>query len=283
MILSPRPTRAMFSLGWRFTLVITCLAAAAAELSAQKHVPDDSIGAMIGVDSRLLWRDLSLADAPGLRSGIALPVSVPSFPLQLELDGWTALARRSSRAFSDQYSASAHYQWIFTDRPHPKSLVFGYTEYWNPIIRPSNSLSRAHTRELSASGLFDIGIPQQGIRTIHFQLDAARDLARENATWVRGAANASIGTSIQGRHTDYSLAAILTTAVSASDLRGPRLSAPRPDFGFHSADVKLDLELRSRRDAFDATTTLQLATAMRAKRLGANVGWIGLRQSFLIL
>jgi hypothetical protein len=284
MILSLRPTRsAMLSTGARFALVMTCLAAAAAELPAQKHVPDDSIGAMTGVDTRLLWRDISLADALGLQSGIAFPVSVPSFPLQLELDGWTTLARRSTRAFADQYSASAHYQWILADRPHPKSLVFGYTEYWNPIIRPSNSLSRAHTRELTASGLFDIGIPPQGIRTIRFQLDAARDLARENATWVRGAANASIGTSIQGKRTDYSVAAILTTAVSASDLRGPRLSAPRPSFGFHSADVELDLELRSRRDAFDATTTLELGTAMRAKRLGPNVGYVGLRQSFLIL
>src|SRR6478672_13098279 len=85
--------------GARLALVIICLVAGAAELAAQKHVPDDSIGAMIGVDSRLLWRDISLADALGLRSGIAFPVSVPSFPLQLELDGWTTLARRSTRGF----------------------------------------------------------------------------------------------------------------------------------------------------------------------------------------
>jgi hypothetical protein len=264
-------------------LVIAATFLAAVELPAQKHVPDDSIGAMVGVDSRLLWRDLTLADALGLQSGISFPVAVPRFPLQLELDGWTTLAKRSSRGFSDQYSASAHYQWILVDRPHPKSLVFGYTEYWNPIIRPTNSESRAHTRELSASGLFDIGIPQQGIRTIHFQLDAARDLARENATWVRGAANASIGTTIQGKRSDYSLAAILGAAVSASDLRGPRLSGPRPAFGFHSADVELDLQLRARRPGFDATTTLQFVTAMRASRLGANIGWVGLRQSLLIL
>jgi hypothetical protein len=269
------------SAGARLVLVATCVAAI--ELPAQKHVPDDSIGAMVGVDSRLLWRDLTLADALGLQGGISFPVPAPRFPLQLELDGWTTLAKRSSRGFSDQYSASARYQWVFVDRPHPKSLVFGYTEYWNPIVRPSNSQSRAHTRELSASGLFDIGIPQQGIRTVHLQLDVARDLARENATWVRGAANASIGTTIQGTRSDYSLAAILGAAVSASDLRGPRLSGPRPDFGFHSADVELDLELRSRRPAFDATTTFQFVTAMRARRIGANIGWVGLRQSFLIL
>jgi hypothetical protein len=264
-------------------LVIAATFLAAVELPAQKHVPDDSIGAMVGVDSRLLWRDLTLADALGLQSGISFPVRIPQFPLQVELDGWTTLAKRSRRGFSDQYSASAHYQWILVDRPHPKSLVFGYTEYWNPSIRPANSQSRAHTRELSASGLFDIGIPQQGIRTVHLQLDVARDLARENATWVRGAANASIGTTIQGKRSDYSLAAILGAAVSASDLRGPRLSGPRPNFGFHSADVELDLQLRARRPAFDATTTLQLVTAMRARRLGANMGWVGLRQSFLIL
>ena len=270
-----------FSAGVRVAFVATCLAAV--ELPAQKHVPDDSIGVMVGLDSRLLWRDLTLADALGIQSRVSFPVSIPQFPLQVELDGWTTLAKRSSRGFSDQYSASAHYQWILVDRPHPKSLVFGYTEYWNPTIGPSNSQSRAHTRELSASGLFDIGIPQQGIRTVHFQLDAARDLARENATWVRGAANASIGTTIQGKRSDYSLAAILGAAVSASDLRGPRLSGPRPDFGFHSADVELDLQLRARRPAFDATTMLQFVTAMRASRLGANIGWVGVRQSFLIL
>ena len=271
------------SLGARLAVVLTCLAAA--ELPAQKRVqvPDDSIGAMVAVNSRLLWRDIALADALGLQSGIAFPVPIPRFPLQLELEGWTTLAKRSTRGFSDQYSAAAHYQWILTDRPHPRSLVFGYAEYWNPITRPVSQPSRANTRELTVSGLFDIGIPQQGIRTVHFQLDAARDLARENATWVRGAANASIGTTIQGTHTDYSVAAILGAALSASDLRGPRLSAPRPAFGFHSADAELDLQLRTRMPALDATTTLQFATAMRAKRLGANLGWVGLRQSFLFL
>jgi hypothetical protein len=271
----------IFSAGVRLAVVATCFAAF--ELPAQTHVPDDSIGAMVGVDSRLLWRNLTLADALGLQSGISLPVPFPRFPVQLELDGWTTLAKRSSKGFSDQYSASAHYQWILVDRPHPESLVFGYTEYWNPIIRPSSSQSRAHTRELSASGLFDIGIPQQGIRTVHLRLDVARDLARENATWVRGSANASIGTTLQGKRSDYSLAAILGVAVNASDLRGPRLSGPRPNFGFHSADVELDLQLRTRRPAFDATTTMLFVTAMRASRLGADVGWIGLRQSFLIL
>jgi len=269
------------SFGARLVLVLTCLAAG--ELPAQKHVPDDSIGAMIGVDSRLLWRDITLADAPGLQSGIAFPVRFPRFPLQFELHGRTALAKRSSAGFSDQYSANVHYQWILAERPHPKSLVFGYAEYWNPIIRPSNPQSRANTRELTLSGLFDIGIPQQGIRTVHLQLDAARDLARENATWIRGAANASIGTAIQGTRTDYSLAAILGAALSASDLRGPRLPGPRPAFGFHSADVELDFQVRARMSKFAATTTLQLGTALRAKRLGANIGWVGLRQSFLLL
>jgi hypothetical protein len=33
----------------------------------------------------------------------------------------------------------------------------------------------------------------------------------------------------------------------------------------------------------DATTDLLFATAVRAKRLGANIGWIALRQSLLLL
>ncbi len=270
------------SFGARLTLALTCLAAG--PLSAQKRVlvPDDSVGAMVGVTSRLLWRDITLADALGLQGGIAFPVRLPRLPLQLQLDGWTALAKRSSRGFSDQYSASVHYQWILADRPHPKSLVFGYAEYWNPVIRPPNPRTRSNTRELTVSGLVDIGIPQQGIRTVHFQLDAARDLARENATWVRGRANASIGTTLQGTHSDYSLSAILGAAVSGSDFRGPRMLGQRPAFGFHSADVELDFQIRARKAAFDATTTLQLAAAFRAKRLGADVGWVGLRESLLL-
>ena len=265
-----------------WAVALTCLAAG--QLSAQKRVrvPDDSVGAMVGLDSRLLWRDITLADAFGLQSGVAFPVRFPGLPLQLELDGWTALAKRSSRGFSDQYSANVHYQWILADRPHPKSVVFGYAEYWNPVIRPRNSQSRAHTRELSVSGLFDIGIPQKGIRTVHFQLDAARDLARERATWMRGGANASIGTTFQGAHSDYSLAAILGAAVSASDFRGPRMLGPRPAFGFHSVDVELGFQIRARKSSFDATTTLQLAAAFRADRLGADVGWVGLRESLLL-
>lgn len=269
--------------GARLALAVVCLATT--QLQAQKRVkvPDDSIGAMIGIDSRLVWRDITLADALGLQSGISLPARIPRLPLQLEVDGWTTLTKRSTRGFSDQYSVSARYQWILVDRPHPKSLVFGYTEYWNPIRRPVGQPSRANTRELSASGLFDIGMEQLGIRTVHFQLDAARDLARENAIWLRGAANASFGATIQGARTDYSLAAILGVALSASDLRGPLLSGPRPAFGFHSAGAELGLQFRTRLSALDATSALLFGTAVRAKRLGANIGWVGLRQSFLFL
>jgi hypothetical protein len=171
---------------------------------------------------------------------------------------------------------------MLVDRPHPKSVVFGYTEYWNPIRRPGQ-LSHANTRELGASGLFDIGIEHLGIRTVHFQLDAARDLARENATWLHGAANASIGTSIQGARNDYSAAAILGLGLSASDLRGPPLVGPRPAFGFHSAEVELTLQFRRRMPTVDATTELLFGAAARAKRLGANIGWVGFRQSLLLL
>ena len=270
------------ALAARLGVALTFLAAG--QLSAQKRVlvPDDSIGVTVGVSSRLLWRDITLADAIGLQTGVAFPLRVRRLPLQIELDGWTALTKRSSRGFSDQYSASVHYQKVLANRPHPKSLVFGYTEYSNPIVRPRNPQNEPDTRELTISGLFDVGVPHQGIRAIHFQLDAARDVARENATWLRGGANASIGTTLQGTHTDYSIAAILAAAVSASDFRGPRILGPRPGFGFHSADVELDLQIRARRSAFSATTTLQLASAFRANRLGANLGWIGLRESLLL-
>jgi hypothetical protein len=270
--------------GARWIAVIALLCATQ-QLAAQTRVPDDSIAAMVGVESRLLWRDISLADAPGLESGIAFPIRAPRIPLQLELHGWTALARRPIAGFGDQYALSVHYQRILTDRPHPKSLVFGYVEYWNPNADDLAPPRPTRTRELTLSGLFDIGIPQQGIRTVHLQLDAARDLARENATWIRGAANASIGITIPSDNTDYSLAAILLVAASASDLRGPRLPGPRPGFGFHSADLELDLQLRARLPmaSLGATTDLRFGTSVRANRLGPNVGWVGLRQTLLLL
>jgi hypothetical protein len=246
-------------------------------------VPDDSIGAMVGIESRLLWRDITLADAPGLRSGVSFPVRLDRAPLQIEVDGWTALARRSTIVFTDQYAATARYQWVLANRPHPRSVVFGYTEYWNPTTRPVFPSISPNTRELSASGLFDIGIEQLGIRTVHFQLDAARDVYRENATWLRGSANASLGTAIQGPRSDYSLAAILELSLSASDLRGPLSPGPRPAFGFHSADAQLDLQFRKRMPSVDATTDLLFGVANRAKRVGANIGWIGIRESLLLL
>jgi hypothetical protein len=266
-------------------LAVVCFLCATHKLAAQTRVPDDSIAAMVAVESRLLWRDISLADAPGLLSGIAVPLRVLRVPLQFELDGWTALANRPTAGFGDQYALTVHYQRILADRPHPKSLVFGYAEYWNPNADNLAPPRPGRTRELTLSGLFDIGIPQQGIRTVHLQLDAARDLARENATWIRGAANASIGITIPCDDGDYSLAAILLVAASASDLRGPRLSGPRPDFGFHSADFELDLQVRARLPMVpvDATTDFQLGTSVRASRLGPNVGWVGLRVTFLLL
>jgi len=266
-------------------LGVVVVLGATREVSAQARVPDDSIAAMAAVESRLLWRDISLADAPGLLTGIAFPLRSLGVPLQFELDGWTALSKRPSAGFGDQYALTVHYQRILADRPHPKSLVFGYVEYWNPNADGLVPSRPTRTRELTLSGLFDIGIPQQGIRTIHFRLDAARDLARENATWIRGAANASIGITIPCEDTDYSLAAILLVAASASDLRGPRFSGARPGFGFHSADMELDLQIRARLPMIplNSTTDFQFGTAVRADRLGANVGWVGLRQTFMLL
>lgn len=255
------------------------------QLAAQVRVPDDSIAAMVAVESRLLWRDFSLADAPGLESGIASPLRVLRVPLQFELHGWTALARRPTAGFGDQYALSVHYQRILADRPHPKSLVFGYVEYWNPNVDALAPPRPDRTRELTLSGLFDIGIPRQGIRTVHLQLDAARDLARENATWIRASADASIGITIPCDNADFSVAAILLIAASASDLRGPRFSGDRPTFGFHSADAELDLAIRARLPGVPvgATTTFQFGTSVRADRLGPDIGWVGLRQSFLLV
>lgn len=266
------------------SLTASCALFAAHQLSAQKYVPDDSAGVMLAVQSRMLWRDISLADAPGLFSGIAIPVRPLPIPLQLELRGWTALADRPSAGLGDQYSAALHYQWILADRPHPKSFVLGYTEYWNPNLRNLTPPRSRNTREVSVSGLFDIGVPQQGIRTVHLRLDAARNLARENATWLQGAASASIGTTVQCTDTFYSLSAILITALSASDIRGPRLQGPRPSFGFHSADVELDFQIRAQLPVvpLNATTKFQFGTSIRAERLGADVGWVGLQLSFLL-
>jgi hypothetical protein len=264
---------------------LLALLCAASALGAQIHVPDDSAAAFLAVESRLLWRDISLADAPGLVSGLAYPLRLPHIPLQLEINGWTALAGRRAGEFTDQYALTVHYQRILADRPHPKSLVFGYSEYWNPnadLIAPA---TRTRRREVTGTALADVGIPSQGVRTVSLRLDVARDLSRENATWIGAGASASLGTTIQRNETDYTLSAIPRIAVSMSDLRGPRLAGARPAFGFHSADAELDFEIRARLSMvpLNSSTTFQFGTSVRAERLGANVGWVGLRQSFLLL
>jgi hypothetical protein len=267
------------------TVGLLALLCAAYSLGAQIRVPDDSTAAFLAVESRLLWRDISLADAPGLVSGLAYPLRLPHIPLQLEIDGWTALARRRVGEFADQYAFTVHYQRILADRPHPKSLVFGYSEYWNPKANLIEPAMRIRTREVTASALADVGIPSQGVRTVSLRLDAARDLSRENATWIGAAASASLGTTIQRGETDYTLSAIPRIAFSMSDLRGPRVAGARPPFGFHSADAELDFEIRARLPMvpLNSSTTFQFGTSVRAERLDANVGWVGLRQSFLLL
>ena len=258
--------------------------AANQQASAQRQVRDDSLGVMVSFQSRLLWRDITLADAPGLHSGIAIPLS-KLLPLQLELRGWTALDNRQFARSGDQYSAALHYQQVLEDRPHPKSLVIGFTEYWNPNVpNPVLPLTR-RTRETSIAGLFDIGIAEQGIRTIHLRFDVVNDVAREKATWLQSAASASIGTAIQRGDSFYSLSAILRAALSASNFQGPRMPDLRPDFGFHSADFGIDLQLRSQLPfgSMDATSTLQFGTSIRADRLGPDVVWVGLQLALLFL
>jgi hypothetical protein len=271
----------------RLTPHLTALALllATSEASAQGQVRDDSLGVMVSFQSRLLWRDITLADAPGLHSGIAIPLSKLSLPLQLELRGWTALDNTAAARFGDQYSAALHYQLVLADRPHPRSIVIGFTEYWSPNIRNPTPPMRRNTRETSLTGLFDVGIAEQGIRTIHLRFDVVNDLAREQATWIQSAASASFGTAIQKGDTFYSLSAILRAALSASDFQGPRMPTLRPDFGFHSADFGIDLELRSQLPfgSMDATSTLQFGTSLRADRLGSDVGWVGLQLALLFL
>jgi hypothetical protein len=258
---------------------------ASQQAPAQSQVRDDSLGVMVNFQSRLLWRDITLADAPGLHSGLAIPLSKLRVPLQLELRGWTALDRTPVARVGDQYSAALHYQLMLEDRPHPKSFVLGYTEYWNPNIRNPIPPLRRNTRETSLSGLFDVGIAEQGIRTIHLRFDVVNDLAREKSTWIQSAASASVGTAIQRGDSFYSLSAILRAALSASDFQGPRMPDPRPDFGFHSADFGIDLQFRSQLPFgdIDATSTLQFGTSIRADRLGPDVGWVGLQLALLFL
>jgi len=148
----------------------------AVALPAQKHVPTIPLARWSASTPGCSARS-PLADALGLQSGISFPVAF-ELPIQIELDGLDTTRKRSSKGFSDQYSATRDYQWILVDRPHPKVAGPRIHGLLNPIIRPSNSESRAHTRELSASGLFDIENPAARIRTIHLQFDAARDLAQ---------------------------------------------------------------------------------------------------------
>ena len=258
---------------------------ASQQAPAQSQVRDDSLGVMVNFQSRLLWRDITLADAPGLHSGIAIPLSKLRLPLQLELRGWTAFDNTPFARAGDQYSAALHYQQVLEDRPHPKSIVIGYTEYWSPNIRNPTPPVRRNTRETSVTGLFDYGIAEQGIRTLHLRFDVVNDLAREKSTWIQSAASASLGTAIQRGDSFYSLSAILRAALSASDFQGPRMPTARPDFGFHSADFGIDLQLRSQLPFgdIDATSTLQFGTGIRADRLGPNVGWVGLQLALLFL
>lgn len=266
-----------------FLVLVSAMLLVPCVTPAQRHVPDDSTGFSAGVISRLLWRDITLADAPGLQSGVALPFRL-LVPLEVEFDGATALADKPHISAGNQYRGAVHYQWIFADRPHPKSVVLGYAEIWNPHLDQLGRDRRERTREVSAAGLFEIGIPSEGIRTIHFELDAARDLARENATWVRGSANMSMGITIPCTDTDYSLTAILRAAVAASDVHGSLITGPRPAFGFHSADLGMDIQIRNRFPLKNvgATTTFQLGGVFRAKRLGANLGWVGVREAVLL-
>ena len=258
---------------------------AAQQASAQSQVRDDSLGVMVNFQSRLLWRDITLADAPGLHSGIAIPLSKLRLPLQLELRGWTALDRHTVRACRGSILCRPSLPADPGGPPAPKvdrPRIHRVLESQHP---QSHSATEAeHERDFSQRSI-RLGIAEQGIRTIHLRFDVVNDLAREKSTWIQSAASASLGTAIQRGDSFYSLSAILRAALSASDFQGPRMPTARPDFGFHSADFGIDLQLRSQLPFgdIDATSTLQFGTSLRADRLGPDVGWIGLQLALLFL
>ena len=264
-------------------LLATCLAVIRA--GAQPLPIKDSIGGFVGIDSRLLWRAVTLADGWGLQSGASVRLPSLARGLQLELRGWTALENRDRFRFGDLYSASVHYQIPFQPPPASTSLIVLFTEY----LTPNSPLSRDHSEEIGLTLLHTFRIPTAGVRTIRTALDVAKDVGSRHTTWLHGTAAASFGTTIikvdptAGTETRHTIMAILIAGLSASDAGGGPSVLARQDFGFDAAELELDLEhgLGNPERPFATTTTLRFGFLSRAERIGPDIGWIGLRESIL--
>lgn len=241
---------------------------------------DDSLGVSVGLVSRPVWRAVSLGDETAVISGISLPMRFLTRGLQLELTGTTNVARDAPRT-TDQYSTGIRYQIPLRGAPHRRSFVVGASSYWAPDAAPAVP---AQTTEIMGALIWNVGVEKLGIRTLGLTVDAVRDLRRENATWLSGAATISGGTTFPRVTIEHSIIAVLRVAVSASDYRGPLLAdRPRPAFGSHSADAVLGIEYGRRRPAGSVATrtVLQVGGTARHSRLGADVGWVGIRYSAL--
>lgn len=269
----------------RSVVLLVAAGLATSPAGAQRLPVDDSLGAFVGVDSRLIWRAVTLADGLGLQSGVSVPLRSLARGLQLELRGSTALENRDRFRTGDQYAASVHYQIPLQRPPASTSLILLFTEY----LTPHSLISKDHSEELGLSLLHDFRIPQQGIRTIRTALDVAKDIGYRHTTWLHGSAAASLGTTIikidttAQTETRHTIMATLIAGLSASDLGGSPSGLAGPDFGFHAAELELDLEHRlgNPERSFATSTTLQFGILSRAARVGPDVGWVGLRESIL--
>ena len=267
------------------SLVVLLAAGVATPAGAQPLPVDDSLGAFVGIDSRLLWRAVTLADGLGLQSGASVRLSSLARGLQLELRGSTALESRDRFRYGDQYAASMHYQIPLQRPPASTSLVVLFTEY----LTPHSAISRDHSEELGLSLLHTFRIPAAGVRTIRTALDAAKDIGYRHTTWLHGSAALSFGTTIikvdttAQTETRHTIMAILIAGLSASDLGGGPSGLASADFGFHAADLELDLEhsLGNPERPFATTSTLRFGLISRSSRVGPDIGWVGLRESIL--
>ncbi len=252
---------------------------------AQRLPVDDSLGAFIGLDSRLIWRSITLADGIALETGIGVPLRQIARGLQLELRGWTTLENRDRFRDGDQYAGSLHYQIPLRRPPGATSLVLLYTEYWTPNSDPLAQ----HSEEFGLKLLHDFRIPAAGVRTIRTEIEAAKDVGRRHTEWVRGSAAASLGTTIikvdtvTASETRHTIMLTLIAALSVSDLNGSASGQGGAEFGFDSGELELDLEHRLGNPAkpFAISSTLRFAYVSRAARIGPDIGWVGLRESIL--
>ena len=265
-----------------FAIALVMKMVFACPLAAQRLPVDDSLGVSVGVSSRLLWRGLTLSDRAGLETGASLPLRRILRGLQLELRGWTALAERDRFKGGDQYAAALHYQIPFRGAPHPASMVLRFAEYWNPDIDLIATGASKHAEELGARGIIDVGVEALGIRTVRFELDAARQVGSRRATWISAGASASAGTVFDRVETTHTVAAVLRTVVRAGDLAGLP-GTPTTGFGFQALDMGLDLEhrLSGPLKSYSLSSTLRFGMLARPESRGPTFGWVGVRESLL--